>query len=945
MDSGGDGVVTVGEYLSLDSGFDASTDYHTLTISDDEGGFGGDHTFNEQGDDGNQTATVTNSSGGTVASGRIYLEQSITLSDGDGNTFTVYTVEINGTIVGLLSSPELVPGVEYKVTAIGEADANPSYSSFAWPSYDPDLGQYYEGGAYSDEIIAGAGDDTINAGGGDDWIEGGDGNDSIYYGAGGAVQSNGDTVYGGAGDDIIDDVSGSTYVYDDTLYGEAGNDTIWAGGGDDEVYGGDDNDTIYGEGGDDELYGDAGDDTIYGGDGYDLIWGGTGNDWLYGGTEGDELYGGAGNDVLFGEAGDDLLMGEEGDDQLYGGSGTDTISGGTGNDTFYIVETSEVDYIYGDEDWDTVDFTYASGSTGVTLTFSGDNAFDYTLDGTTASGSGNSMEQFNLTSESDVVDASADATGATYDLGAGDDSFTGGSGNDAVYGGDGADTISTGLGGDYVEGGAGDDTIDGGAGDDWLDGGEGNDTIYGGVGDDTLIGGAGTDVLWGESGQDTFLYYDNWGADTVYGGGLGTDFDTLDFSNVTTDITVTFTGWEDGTVTDGSNTVSFDNIEAITGGSGDDTIDASADGSGLTLDGGAGSDTITGGSGDDVIATGSGTDTIVLLDGFGNDTITDWDFTDTDSDGFYDDQLDVSGLTDALGNPISTWDVSVSDDGSGNAVLSFPNGETLTLLGVAPSQVDSGAERYAMGIPCFCSGTRIMTPSGERRIEELRAGDLVVTLEAGPQPILWHGERHLGHEILKAQPELLPIVIRDGTLGNRGDLWVSPQHGLVVPDPQSGERVFARATHLERFGVGGVRRALGKAKGRAKGKAGVTYHHLLLPRHATLIANNTLSESLYPGRFALSGFDRVAKAELFGLFPALEGILRAPARSDVATGLYGPSARPYLKAREVERSVGLILSQGRIASQHQMVKIESAVPIRTDEAATRLATPYILANR
>ena len=42
---------------------------------------------------------------------------------------------------------------------------------------------------------------------------------------------------------------------------------------------------------------------------------------------------------------------------------------------------------------------------------------------------------------------------------------------------------------------------------------------------------------------------------------------------------------------------------------------------------------------------------------------------------------------------------------------------------------------------------------------------------------------------------------------------------------------------------------------------------------------------------------------------------------------------------------GRRLCQGRMASQHQIERIESPVPSSTEEAATRLATPYILAKR
>lgn len=184
-----------------------------------------------------------------------------------------------------------------------------------------------------------------------------------------------------------------------------------------------------------------------------------------------------------------------------------------------------------------------------------------------------------------------------------------------------------------------------------------------------------------------------------------------------------------------------------------------------------------------MLSGGADDDVLVFQDGSGIDVITDFDMRDDDLNGVTNDQFDVSALTDANGNPVNAWDVVVSDDGTGSAVLTFPNGESVTLWGVAPTQVDTAPELYSIGIPCYVSGTRIMTPSGEVPVEDLRAGDQVTTLGAGPQPLLWHGKRCLGRDILAEHPELLPVLIRDGTFGNRGDLLVSPQHGIYVPDP------------------------------------------------------------------------------------------------------------------------------------------------------------------
>ncbi len=164
-------------------------------------------------------------------------------------------------------------------------------------------------------------------------------------------------------------------------------------------------------------------------------------------------------------------------------------------------------------------------------------------------------------------------------------------------------------------------------------------------------------------------------------------------------------------VTGASGTVEFSEIEHIMGGQGEDTIDASASTVGQILGGGEGSETLTGGCGDDIIAMGqtqdfSATDgdrdSLVLTDGFGNDTIEGFEVPDF-GDGTAIDQLDVSGLTSDGGTtPVVVDDVVVSDtngDGTGDAILTFPGGESISLLGVDPTDVDRPAELEAIGIP------------------------------------------------------------------------------------------------------------------------------------------------------------------------------------------------------------------------------------------------------
>ena len=91
-----------------------------------------------------------------------------------------------------------------------------------------------------------------------------------------------------------------------------------------------------------------------------------------------------------------------------------------------------------------------------------------------------------------------------FDLGAGDDTFTGTAANID-------DTVDGGTGDDTIDGGTGNDTLIGGAGADTLNGGIGADQFLVNSGDDSetdiFIGGAGTDVIVNDTGGDLSVSY------------------------------------------------------------------------------------------------------------------------------------------------------------------------------------------------------------------------------------------------------------------------------------------------------------------------------------------------------------------------------------------------------------------------------------------------------
>ncbi|MEZ5912906.1 MAG: Hint domain-containing protein [Paracoccaceae bacterium] len=554
-----------------------------------------------------------------------------------------------------------------------------------------------------------------------------------------------------------------------------------------------------------------------------------------------------GDDTLDGGAGDDLIVAGGGDDtvQLTGTYGNDTITGG---------ETGETA-------GDTLDATALTQDT--TLTYSGDEAG--TLGDGISTATFSEIEHVGLGSGDDTVDASATTGGVDVSGGGGADAMTGGSGADTLDGGAGADTIDGGAGADAIDAGGGDDTIS-------LTGTFGNDTITG-----------------GETGE--------------------TAGDTLDASGLTQDTTLTFSGDEAGTLGDGTSTATFSEIEHVTLGSGDDTVDASATTGGVdasggggadamtggsgadTLDGGSGADTLTGGAGDDTLHLGAAdgaVDTLVLDDGSGSDTVFEFEGPTDNGNGTFTghDQFDVTGLTDSFGFPVRAWDVTVTDsvgDGSGDAILTFPNGETVRLPGISATLVDNDQALYAMGIPCFLRGTRIATPDGEVAIEDLCAGDMVLTRDRGAQPIRWIGSRRV-----LGTGRLAPIRIAAGHLGNRRDLWVSPQHRMLLGgwhcELHFGvEEVLAAAKHL--IDEASVRRMPGGE---------VDYFHMLFDHHEIVWAEGAPSESFHPGAEGLASLDTGAQAEILALFPELAG-----ARAGETAGGYGPTARRCLKAHEV----------------------------------------------
>jgi hypothetical protein len=195
------------------------------------------------------------------------------------------------------------------------------------------------------------------------------------------------------------------------------------------------------------------------------------------------------------------------------------------------------------------------------------------------------------------------------------------------------------------------------------------------------------------------------------------------------------------------------------------------------------------------------------------------------------------------------------------------------------------------GVVCFTSGTLILTPSGEVPIDFLRPGDLVVTKDNGPRPLLWSSMRRLGPVELGRMPHLKPIEIKPGAFGNHSALVVSPQHGVLVN--YDNNETLVRAKHLAEM-RGGVRIK--------KGCRAVTYCHLLFEKHEVIFSNGLPSESFFPGPEAIKTLDSGAYNELITLFPLLSRELDKYG----VVQTYGQTARGFLQRKELPAEISAL---------------------------------------
>ncbi|WP_425049713.1 Hint domain-containing protein [Psychromarinibacter sp. S121] len=139
-------------------------------------------------------------------------------------------------------------------------------------------------------------------------------------------------------------------------------------------------------------------------------------------------------------------------------------------------------------------------------------------------------------------------------------------------------------------------------------------------------------------------------------------------------------------------------------------------------------------------------------------------------------------------------------------------------------------DSVTMSLECFCAGTRIATPEGPRRVEDLAAGDMVLTAEGHAVAVRWLGEQRVS-ATFSDPARVNPIRISAGALGQglpERDMLVSPDHALALDGLLVNAGLLVNGSTIAQV------RDMG---------GDFTYYHVEVDGHRLLLAEGVAAES------------------------------------------------------------------------------------------------------
>ncbi|MFV0408846.1 MAG: Hint domain-containing protein [Paracoccus sp. (in: a-proteobacteria)] len=313
-----------------------------------------------------------------------------------------------------------------------------------------------------------------------------------------------------------------------------------------------------------------------------------------------------------------------------------------------------------------------------------------------------------------------------------------------------------------------------------------------------------------------------------------------------------------------------------------------------------GHDLLLGGEGDDTLEGGGGDDS--LTGGAGSDLFRGFSATGTDYIADFDPNADIVDLSEYFAT-IDEVRAAAVPQPDGSLLIDLSQGTLpAALSGFVRLEATSLSSLTAANtmVLCFAAETPIMTVRGYRRAGDLAAGDLVISADHGPVPLVWVGRQRISEAQAAANPGQQAITIPADALGPglpHRQIRLSPQHrvltrGPVVQRMVGAPEVFIRAVDL--LALPGINRA----------PESVEWIHLLCDAHEILDAAGLPAESLFPGPMARATV--LGSAASAGLI----GLLDLPEAEDTCRPVLSGARARQLVARQLKNRRPLVENPG-----------------------------------
>ncbi|WP_127562585.1 Hint domain-containing protein [Nioella ostreopsis] len=169
--------------------------------------------------------------------------------------------------------------------------------------------------------------------------------------------------------------------------------------------------------------------------------------------------------------------------------------------------------------------------------------------------------------------------------------------------------------------------------------------------------------------------------------------------------------------------------------------------------------------------------------------------------------------------------------------------------------VNSGPSSFLF---CFAAGTLIASATGDRAVENLEIGDLIVTQDGRRVPVKWIGRQTVKTMFLPAE-RVTPVRFATGSLGNglpHSDLTVTADHGMLVDGVICHAGALVNGTTITRVPLA---------------EMGETYtvYHIETEAHEIILANGAPAET-FIDNVSRRVFDNYAEFEaIYGDVPEM----------------------------------------------------------------------------